>query len=107
MVGGKHACILAHKGSGKTVTALLFALWYCFFHWDKRVAVVCRSKTLAWQLATWFWCMANAIDPKYREQLPDLEEITDYRIRLSGSSSRIIRGSSSLVLTAASSEAIR
>lgn len=81
MVSGKHACVLAHKGSGKTVTALIFALWYCFFHWDKRVAVVCRSKTWAWQLATWFWCMANAIDPKYREQLPDLEEITDHRLQ--------------------------
>lgn len=79
MVGGKHACILAHKGSGKTVMELVFALWYCFFHWDKRVAIVCRSQTWAWQLATWFWNMANAIDQKYREQLPDLEEITDHK----------------------------
>lgn len=81
MVGGKHACILAHKGSGKTVMALLFALWYCFFHWDKRVAIVCRTKTWAWQLATWFWKMAIAIDMKYREQLPDIEEITDHDLK--------------------------
>lgn len=78
MNGGKHACILAHKGSGKTVMGLLYALWYCFFHWDKRVAIVCRTKTWAWQLATWFWKMAIAIDMKYREQLPDLMEITDH-----------------------------
>lgn len=79
MLGGKHACILAHKGSGKTVIGLVFALWYCFFHWDKSVAIVCRNKTWAWQLATWFWIMARNIDQKYRDQLPDVEVITDHK----------------------------
>lgn len=80
MCSGKHTCILAHKGSGKTVMGLLYALWYAIFHWDKRVAIVCRDKSWAWQLGQWFYQMAITIDPKYRKQLPDVEEITDKTI---------------------------
>ena len=80
MNSGKHTCILAHKGSGKTVMALLYALWYCIFHWDKKVAIVCKDKMWASQLGRWFWAMANTIDPKYRKQLPDIEETTNKTI---------------------------
>lgn len=77
MNSGKHTCILAHKGSGKTVMALLYALWYCIFHWDKKVAIVCRNKMWASQLASWFWKMAKTVEPDYRKQLPDIKETTD------------------------------
>ena len=80
MNGGKHACILAHKGSGKTVMALLFALWYCLFHWDKKVAIVCRDKDWASQLASWFWQMSKTVEPDYRKQLPEIEDVTKMHI---------------------------
>ena len=80
MNSGKHTCILAHKGSGKTVMALLYALWYCFFHWGKKVAIVCRDKDWASQLASWFWQMSKTVEPDYRKQLPEIEDVTQMHI---------------------------